>query len=829
MKTIFKYLSPQNTSTKFLQFLVLIITSFICSIIFCNVCSACSGVAGLNIFGVTNLTAGTSKDLVENTFPPNNIYGWNPLECTEKKSSGSLAGTGDWEMILKAKNADKSYFNHAGNVPSAAWSDTDLGSLQTALETYGDLAYQLGRVVGAPWVAIFVQMRYEDPYSVCGKNNFWGNGCPVSRAYAGGASIQGDSLGEGFTQYGKTLTETKMGDELWYAPVLGISDPKEYLEKLGPRWVQGTVDGPGYDSIEGEKASIDVVMDFITNGEGKSIVEGFTDYSGIDYGGASTSSSSSSTSSNEDGSNVTIIGDSITVYANDFYKAFDEKLPNVDIYAKVSKSFNADSPDNESGLTILSRLASNGSLRKKLVFALGSNNGAAGTEVTQADIDKLLDLAKDCEKIILLTNYKSTSEGTYASNNELFKKAADENDKITLIDWKAEAGKDPGKYIADEGGFGVHPSEEGSHLWADLIYDALGDTCTTYEGDYPEYLQGAEPWGSMGYGPGCTFAGCACGATSMAMLTTYVTGQDVFPTDVADLLGSSYYWQTGGAGAAELDKKVCEKYGCEAEAISWSGYDDAINKMKKYLSEGYVIHLSGAGSYPFSGGGHYIGIFSINGDNVMTANSAFGGNAEMNLSDLVHAGLHYDFTIIKGNGSKNTCSNDNCDYSDESSAISSGGLTEEQAQKLAEYYNSGGGADCASGTRENCYNLSMWWLCNFTDVVEPPTNACAGVGTGAEVVGCLESRYNLETGTEPRPYAVFSTTSFHGTIHTGVVVAVEDDGSIMTVEAAYGGWADLSNGLARVFPPQSIEGHNITFAYLDSRVDMSKLQEAVGN
>ena len=215
-----------------------------------------------------------------NIFSQNNILFYDPSECADGGSGGAIAGTGDFDAILEAKNADKSFFNGEGDVPSAQWSDTDTGSMKTLLETYGDLAYQLGRAVGAPYIAILVQMRYEDPQSVCGKNNFWGNGCDPSHAYAGGATIQGKNLGEGFVQYGKTLTNG-MHDQ-----ALGVADPKEYLTKIGPTWVQGDVNGAGYGSIEGMKKSVDALTAFIESSEGQAIVQQFGNYQG---GGTSSS------------------------------------------------------------------------------------------------------------------------------------------------------------------------------------------------------------------------------------------------------------------------------------------------------------------------------------------------------------------------------------------------------------------------------------------------------------------------------------------------------------------------------------------------------------
>lgn len=183
-------------------------------------------------------------------------------------ANGKASGTGNYNEIMKAKNADKQYTDF----PPATFSDTDTNSMKILLENYGDLAYQLGRVVGAPWIAILVQMRYEDPNSVCGKNNFWGNGCPPGTP-AGGASIQGKNLGEGFQQYGRTLTNG------YHNQAIGVMDPSTYLEKIGPTWVQGNVNGAGYGSIEGMKKSVAALENYVNSSEGQATVKNFTNYS----------------------------------------------------------------------------------------------------------------------------------------------------------------------------------------------------------------------------------------------------------------------------------------------------------------------------------------------------------------------------------------------------------------------------------------------------------------------------------------------------------------------------------------------------------------------
>lgn len=218
------------------------------------------------------------KDFLKSIVGNNNIIFWNRNEKKWKDkngeededdngdcvTNGDVAGSGDLADIYNAKNAGKQYTD----IGSARWGDGNTAQMARVLEGYGDLAYRLGKAVGAPWVAILVQMRYEDPESVCGKNNFWGNGCPPGTG-PGGAKIQGRNLGEGFVQYGKTLTNGM------HNQALGITNPKTYLEKIGPTWVQGNINGKGYGQIEGMKKSVDSLVAFIESPEGQAIVSQF--------------------------------------------------------------------------------------------------------------------------------------------------------------------------------------------------------------------------------------------------------------------------------------------------------------------------------------------------------------------------------------------------------------------------------------------------------------------------------------------------------------------------------------------------------------------------
>lgn len=183
----------------------------------------------------------------------------------------TITGSGDYTAIMNAKNANESVFNLPENNPGewwAGWGDGDVEGMTRVLEHYGDLAYQTGRAIGVPWVGIIVQMRYEDSRSVCGANNFWGNGCDSNHSgYAGASFIQGKNLGEGFVQYAQTATNG------YHDAALGISDPAEFLDALAPTWI-GT--GALYDM----KNSVASMMAFLETPEGQAIVSTFGNYSG---------------------------------------------------------------------------------------------------------------------------------------------------------------------------------------------------------------------------------------------------------------------------------------------------------------------------------------------------------------------------------------------------------------------------------------------------------------------------------------------------------------------------------------------------------------------
>lgn len=74
---------------------------------------------------------------------------------------------------------------------------------------------------------------------------------------------------------------------------------------------------------------------------------------------------------------------------------------------------------------------------------------------------------------------------------------------------------------------------------------------------------------------------------------------------------------------------------------------------------------------------------------------------------------------------------------------------------------------CDFSTLENCVSFSKWFINRFTN------KEVTAIGDGGQVVSNLINNYGFSNGgTEPRPYAIFSTRS-GGFGHTGVVLGVD--------------------------------------------------------
>ena len=197
--------------------------------------------------------------------------------------------------------------------------------------------------------------------------------------------------------------------------------------------------------------------------------------------------------STTDGSNVTIIGDSITEITSGGHNVegnkhpdnhndtndFEEYLPEAEIYAKWGKSFWTDGGNDggEGGKVILDRLASEGALREIVVYALGTNNE---DNLSSEWIEEVIRTIGEDHTIVLMT--MTDGGNPMDRNNALVNDAANIHESVVVADWAGAAGSDPGLYIDQNDT--VHPSiHAGTKLFAETIYDAISCTETSVASD----------------------------------------------------------------------------------------------------------------------------------------------------------------------------------------------------------------------------------------------------------------------------------------------------------------------------------------------------------
>lgn len=212
-----------------------------------------------------------------------------------------------------------------------------------------------------------------------------------------------------------------------------------------------------------------------------------------------------------DGSNVTIIGDSITEITaagqtvngaknpgnhNDT-NDFEEYLPKAEIYAQWGKSFWTDGGDGgPGGKVILDDLAGSNSLRDVVVYALGTNNSSS---LTYDMIETVIEEIGSKRSVVLMTMISGENRSLFSTNNALVNRAASAYSNVYIADWASAAGSSVAKYIDPEDPF--HPSiHDGTKLFAETIYNAVtcalgkgkktkrGKTCITGDGNFAKIV-----------------------------------------------------------------------------------------------------------------------------------------------------------------------------------------------------------------------------------------------------------------------------------------------------------------------------------------------------
>lgn len=178
------------------------------------------------------------------------------------------------------------------------------------------------------------------------------------------------------------------------------------------------------------------------------------------YSGKGTSASTN-LNATENGANLTIFGDSITVTANDTLLKKFPLLTQNDIHAMNGRKW-GEAVDVVKNTT---------NIKDTVIFALGTNNISEADTLKAADIDSAIQAIGANKNIIFVTNWIMNNE--YDSNNALLADYAKLNSNITLADWKNVVKPQP-NLLYD----GIHPTAEGSEKFADLLYETVNSNAT---------------------------------------------------------------------------------------------------------------------------------------------------------------------------------------------------------------------------------------------------------------------------------------------------------------------------------------------------------------
>lgn len=179
----------------------------------------------------------------------------------------------------------------------------------------------------------------------------------------------------------------------------------------------------------------------------------------------------SSTSSNttQDGSNVTIIGDSITVgITNDASKEeiagtnLINDLSGAYVNAKVGRTW-------DEGVQVLKDLKDDNNLKNIVVFSLGTNNADG---ISKDDVQQVYDIVGENRKLVLVTNYTNVDSAKkgYKKTNEIIKSFASTHPNVSILNYADVLSSDPSKYIGSDN---IHPSAEGRQKYLDLLLSAI--------------------------------------------------------------------------------------------------------------------------------------------------------------------------------------------------------------------------------------------------------------------------------------------------------------------------------------------------------------------
>ena len=427
----------------------------------------------------TGIVAATSKDDFIDNYSHNNIKFYNPDECANTSGASSPSSIGGKAVISGSTAKEK------------VWSG--LKSMGVSDEVTAGI---MGNMMGESGLS---PARYEDKFKSSWEGSYdWEHDGSESRgvgliqwswdwrvrlfAYVRGTNsylvdeyllkpnTYGGLGGDAFIKAAKSESEA---DALYSIELTYLIEDMKNEPKYAQVFNETTVSGAATSfSVNVEGCSTCTAGSENTAGRIAYAEEFFREFSGkSSFGtGSAANTGGGMQAAASDGSDVTWIGDSITDMAKN---EILNKMPKADVHAQVSKSWSHDysGGSNKSGLDILKDLVSQNQLRDNLVFALGTNDD----DITEALVKKIIEIAPDVKRVVLVTNYKINDEHEYDGNNKAIKAGPTLDSRFVVADWAEAVSPDPGKYvIADSDS--VHPTNEGIPLFVETIINALGST-----------------------------------------------------------------------------------------------------------------------------------------------------------------------------------------------------------------------------------------------------------------------------------------------------------------------------------------------------------------
>lgn len=299
---------------------------------------------------------------------------------------------------------------------------------------------------------------------------FYGGGASENNGYAGknAGTINGGKLADGQVAISPKDPDLKIGDIIYIETTPDMTKEGAYAH--GKYFIVADT-GAG---IRKENYNVDVFHDVAKSSDNNPAPYGssmtakiYKVASGVsweDY----LSKYKGKSGGQSDGTDVTIIGDTITNLST---SAIQKVLPKATINAQLNKHFSQSSVDNKSGIDILKELSDNNTLGKTIIFALGTYD--RGT-ITSDDIKKVIDIAGKDRKIVFVTNYsKDPTENSdfRLKNNNLFNSATINNKNVTIADWSAVINNKTNLLLDN-----TTPNTEGSTLFAQTIQQAINNT-----------------------------------------------------------------------------------------------------------------------------------------------------------------------------------------------------------------------------------------------------------------------------------------------------------------------------------------------------------------